>query len=81
MQLPGILVYIIYWRSGCSVEKFKRFLADLEHDIWCRLRPGTALLVVGDINDKSPSWGSNVLDAYGTVLELFFCFIGATASE
>lgn len=71
MRFTGLLVYSCYWSSGGSTEFFEAFLAELESDIRSRLCPDMDIIVAGDFNAKSPSWGSVATDARGRVLKRF----------
>lgn len=72
MQFPGLLVYSCYIRTGGPVAEFGgKCLAGLEENIRTRYVLDSALVVAGDFNAKSPSWGSGILDARGAIIENF----------
>lgn len=71
MLFPDLLVYSCYWRPGGPLNQFEGFLTNLECDIRARANPDVGVIVAGDFNAKSPSWGSDTCDARGQVLERF----------
>lgn len=55
---------------------FNSFLTELEWTIRRDMRPNEFLVVAGDFNAKSSSWGSDTTDAKGEALEAFAASLG-----
>lgn len=80
IMLPGLLVDSCYLIPGGPFEHFRSFLDGLEADIRSRLLPEMGLIVAGDFNAKSQSWGSVIGDARGRILERFSATLGLKMS-
>lgn len=71
MQFTGLLVFSCYWRPGGPLREFKGFLLDIEAELRLKLHPELVVMLAGDFNAKSRSWGSSVDNTKSGILEQF----------
>lgn len=71
MQFPGLLVFSCYWRPGGPLHEFEGFLSGLNATLRNHVMNDMTVIIAGDFNAKSPTWGSTTEDSRGEVLGTF----------